>query len=235
MKCLRASLLLAAAEQHAVRHDGGHLAVGLEHGEHVLHEHQVGLLARLGHPDGEAAGILDVLLDVVLGEGRIGEHAVEAHQLAVLVLVLRAAEGVVLADVGVRDAVQEHVHLADGPDAAVALLAEEREVARVAAVLADVLARLDQHAARAAGRVVDAHAWLRVDELDQHADDIGRGVELAALLAGGVGEVLDQVLVGGAEQVGELEVLVAQRDLLEVLDEVRRACCRRACAGRSCG
>ena len=35
-------------------------------------------------------------------------------------------------------------------------------------------------------------------------------VELAALLARRVGELPDQVLVGGAEQVGELEVLVAQ-------------------------
>ena len=235
MKCLRASLLLAAAEQHAVGHDGGHLAVGLEHGQHVLDEHQVGLLALLRHPDGEAAGIFDVLLDVVLGEGRIGEHAVEALELAVLVHVLRAADGVLLADVGVGDAVQEHVHLADGPGGAVALLAEEREIARVAAALADVVARLDEHAARAAGGVVDAHAGLRLDDLDQRADDVGRRVELAGLLAGGVGEVLDQVFVGRAEQIGELEVLVAQRDLLEVLDEVRRACRRRACAGRSCG
>ncbi len=88
--------------------------------------------------------------------------------------------------------------------------------------LANVIARLDQHAARAAGRVVDAHAWLRLDDLDKRAHDIGRGVELARLLAGGVGEVLDQIFVGRAEQVGELEVLVAQRDLLEVLDEVRQ-------------
>ena len=90
----------------------------------------------------------------------------------------------------------------------------------IAAALADVVARLDQHAARAAGGVVDAHAGLRIDDLDQRAHHIGRGVELAGLLAGGVGEVLDQVFVGRAEQVGELEVLVAQRDLLEVLDEV---------------
>ena len=40
--------LLAAAEQHAVGHDGGDDAVGLEHGEHVLEEHEVGLLAALG-------------------------------------------------------------------------------------------------------------------------------------------------------------------------------------------
>jgi len=40
----------AAAEQHAVRHDGGGDAVGLEHGHHVLDEHEVGLLAALRGP-----------------------------------------------------------------------------------------------------------------------------------------------------------------------------------------
>ena len=42
-------LLRAAAEQHAVGHDGGHHAAGLADGEHVLGEHQVGLLARGRH------------------------------------------------------------------------------------------------------------------------------------------------------------------------------------------
>ena len=49
-----------------------------------------------------------------------------------------------------------------------------------------------------------------LDEPHHHPDDGARRVELAALLARRVGEVADQVLVGGAEQVGELEVLVAQ-------------------------
>ena len=99
---------------------------------------------------------------------------------------------------------------------------KKRDIVGIAAALANVLARLDQHAARTAGRVVDAHPRLRVDDFDEHADDLGGRVELAALLAGGVGEELDQVLVGRAEQVGKLEVLVAQRDLLEILDEVRQ-------------
>jgi hypothetical protein len=61
---------------------------------------------------------------------------------------------------------------------------------------------------------------LRRDDLDQSAHHIRRGVELACLLTGGIGKVFDQIFVGGAEQVGELEVLVAQRDLLEILDKV---------------
>lgn len=46
------------------------------------------------------------------------------------------------------------------------------------------------------------------------------GAELAGLLVGGVGVELDQIFTGDVEQVRKLEVLVAQRDLLEVLDEV---------------
>ena len=46
---LAAGFFLAAPEEDAVRHDHGQLAVALERGDHVLHEHQVGLLAALGH------------------------------------------------------------------------------------------------------------------------------------------------------------------------------------------
>ena len=186
----------------------------------MLHEHQVGLLAFSGIHHREAAGELHVFLDVVLAERRIGQHAVEAHQLAAFVQVLRLAQGVFLADVGMGDAVQQHVHLADGPGGAHLFLPVQRQLVGAATVLAQVVAHLDQHAAGAHGRVVDAHALLRVADLHAHAHHFGRGVELAGLLAGGVGEVFDQVLVGGAQQVGELEVLVLQRDLVEVLDEV---------------
>ena len=92
----------------------------------------------------------------------------------------------------------------------------------IAAALANIIARLNQHAARTAGRVVDTHPWLRVDDFDERADDLGRRVELPGLFARGIGKELDQVFVGGAEQVGELEVLVTQRNLLEILDEVRQ-------------
>ena len=60
----------------------------------------------------------------------------------------------------------------------------------------------------------------RLDEADHHPDDGARRVELAALLAGGVGELADEVLVRSAEQVGELEVFVAEPVLGEVDDQV---------------
>jgi hypothetical protein len=212
--------LLAAPEQHAVRHHRRHAAVALEHGQHVLNEHQIRLLALLGHEDLEALRPVHPLADVVLAERRVGEDAIEPHELAVLAPVLRGPDRILLPDVGRLDVVEDHVHLADGPGGADLLLARQNDVARVAAGVADVVACLDQHAARPGGRVVDRHAGLRVDDLDHGADDLGRGVELAGLLAGAVGEILDQVFVGGTEQVRELEVLVLERDLLEGLDEV---------------
>jgi hypothetical protein len=55
-------------------------------------------------------------------------------------------------------------------------------------------------------------SWARLglDQPRHHAHHRARGVELAALLAGGVGELADQVFVSRAQQVGELEVFVAQ-------------------------
>ena len=114
---------------------------------------------------------------------------------------------------------EQHVHLADGPRAQVLLLAVERQVARIASVALDVMRTLDQHAAGAGGRVADAHSFGRRQQLDDELDDHPRRVELAALLAGVVGELLDEVLVGAAEEVGLGHAVVAQRDLREVLDE----------------
>ena len=213
--------LLATTEQHTVGHDCGHFAVRLEHRKHVLDEHEVGLFAFFRQPDGEAAGVVDVLADVILRKRRIGQHPVEALEFAALRLVLRLAQSVLLADVGVRDAVQQHVHLADRPGGADGFLAEKREVTRIAATFADVVAGLNQHAAGSTGGVVNRHAGLGIYDLNQAADDIGRGVELAGLFAGRIGEEFDQVFVGGTEQVGKLEVFVAQWDFLKILDEIR--------------
>jgi hypothetical protein len=134
--------------------------------------------------------------------------------------VLGLGQGVLVAEIRAGDAVQQHVHLGDGPDRAGRLLAVEPEQAGVAALLLDVLLGEDEHTARAAAGVVHALVLLRLDQAHHHADHGTRGVELAALLAGGVGEVADQVLVGGTEKVGELEVVVAQAVGAEVDDQL---------------
>ena len=70
----------------------------------------------------------------------------------------------------------------------------------VAVVRLDELLGLDEHAARPAARVVDAAAG-RLQHLDEHPDDAGGRVELAAALALGAGELLQEVLVDLAQQV----------------------------------
>ncbi len=60
---------------------------------------------------------------------------------------------------------------------------------------------------------------LRIEDVHHQPHHGARRVELAGLLVGGVGELLDQVFVGLAEDVG-LRRLVAQRDAREVLDQV---------------
>ena len=210
----------AAPEQHAVRHDRGDDAVALEDGQHVLEEHQVGLLAALGGVAvAEPLGVGERGLVVVLAERRVGNHPVEPPQFSASD-VLGVGQGVVVPEVCVSDAMQQHVHLRDRPGGPVVLLPGEDEVGGVAAVVGHMVAGIDQHAARARARVVDRHALLWIHEAHHELDDRAGRVELTALLPGRVGEVTDQVLVGGAKQVGEFKVLVAQPILREVVDEV---------------
>ena len=193
----------------------------LEAGQHVLHKHEVGLLAGLGAPLAEAAGKFHVGAAVVLRKGRIGQHTVELAHLAVFQN-QRVLQGVAVFDGEAGDVVEDHVHVADRPDSAVGVLAVEGEVVRVLPLLLDVLMRLDEEAAGTDGGVVDLIARLRLGELHQQAHHLGRGVELAAFLARAVGKELDQVFVGRAEQVGELEVVVDQHEpgLVEMVQQV---------------
>lgn len=91
------------------------------------------------------------------------------------------------------------------------------------------------HATGAASRVIDGHTGPRIDDLDEAADDIGGGVELAGLFPSGDGEEFDEVFVGSVEQVGELEVLVAEGDIFEILDEVRQNVVIARCVQRASG
>ena len=176
---------------------------------------------RNAEPEPAVAVVLGhVAAPFVEAERRIGNHPVIQQQLP-LIYQLRVPDRVALLDPGVGQPVEQHVHLADGPGAEVLLLAVERQVARIAPVPLDVMGALDQHAARAGGRVADAHPFGRRQQLDDQLDDHPRRVELPALLARVVGELLDQVFVGAAEEVGLGHVIVAERDLREVLDQTR--------------
>ncbi len=85
----------------------------------------------------------------------------------------------------------------------------------------DELLALHEHAAAAAAGVVDA-TLVRRQHLDQHLDDAGRRVELAALLALGGGELAEEVFVDLAEQVlGAMTLAEADgRDQVDQLAEL---------------
>ena len=97
----------------------------IESGYHVLHEGKVAL--GLGwHAIVEppvAIALCHLIAPLVQRERRIGYNPVEEHQLAVNEE-LGLPDHVALADIGVWQAMQEHVHLADAPGADVLLLAE---------------------------------------------------------------------------------------------------------------
>ena len=145
------------AEEHAVGHDDRGASAGLEQPQEEREEEQLGLL-RLDD-------LLQVLGAVLVveraGEGRIGED--EGVLLLLAGVVLR--ERVAVADVGVFDAVQEHVHAADAEHGVVEVEAVEQVVVEVLAqlrvaedlrvVLAQVFAGGDEEAGGAAGGIAD--------------------------------------------------------------------------------
>src|SRR5437870_3139866 len=78
---------------------------------------------------------------------------------------------------------EKHVQAADGPRGGVVDLAAEAEIGGVAARLLDELAADDEHAARAAARVVHTHPRRGLEDAHHEPDDIAGCVEVAALFA----------------------------------------------------
>ena len=117
---------------------------------------------------------------------------------------------------------EEQVEFADGQRSQVALLAVERKVAKISALLPHVLGRVDKHPAGAGGGIADAHPLARLKQLNDEPHHRARRVELAALLAGVVREPVYQVLVGVAQNVATArrvlpQVRVAKVQVAEVV------------------
>lgn len=141
------------------------------------------------------------------------------HQLATF-NVLGFGQGVLVLQVGGADAVQQHIHLGDGPDRAVEFLPEQVGLAAVFAVLVDKFLGCYQHAAGATAGVVNIMLELWLDEPHHHPHHRARPIELAAFLARRIGKFANQVFVGRTQQVGELEVFIAQAMQAEMGDEL---------------
>ena len=215
--------LLAHTEQGTVRQDDGHAPGFGGHGlDHVLHE---GVVAALGgwHAGKVAAiGVAgpDFVAPFLQRERRIGDDAIEGGK-AVAEEECWIPQCVAANDLEVRRTVQEEIHAGDGGGGEVFLLAEELapERADIAPRFLHVVDGLQQHAAGAAGGVVNRIALARVEDVHHEPNDRARGVELAGLLVGDVGELLDQVFVGLAEDV-HLGMRVSQGNPGEVFDQV---------------
>src|SRR5437899_765867 len=80
---------------------------------------------------------------------------------------------------------------------------------------------LDEEAAGPDRGVVNLLARTRFDKLHQKAHHLAGRVKLAALLAGAVGKILNQVFVCGAKQIGKLEVVV-YKDKLRLIEMVEQ-------------
>ena len=130
-------------------------------------------------------------------------------------------ERVAVRDLGV-DPADGEVHLGQAPGRVVGLLAVDADVADAPGVRLDEPLALDEHAAAAAARVVDA-ALVRGEHLDEHADDVARRVELAALLALGGRELGEEVLVDAAQGVLGPIGRRTERDVRHEVDELAEA------------
>ena len=220
--------LRAAPEQDAVGHHDAHHALGVGHPEHVQQEGEVALgLRRDGAVAVEAVVRVagrEVVPPALEAEGRIGDHPVVGEEPSRRVHQARLGDDVAGLQTGGPEAVEQQVELADGQGPQVALLAVQRQVAEVSAVLPHVLGGVDEHPAGAGGGVADAHPLAGLEQLDDEAHHGARRVELAALLPGVVGEPVDQVLVGVAQDVSPAcrvlpQVLVAQVQAAEVVEQ----------------
>ena len=153
-------------------------------------------------------------------ERRIGEHEVGAQ---VGVEILGERVGRAVAEVGL-DAAEGEVHLGQLPGGVGELLAVDGDVGALAAVGLHELGGLHEHAAGAAGGVVDA-AVVGLEHLDQRLDDRARRVERAGVLAGLLaGELAEEVLVDAAEHVVAAVVVgLGEADRADQVDELAEA------------
>lgn len=76
-----------------------------------------------------------------------------------------------------------------------------------------------QHTATATGGVIHAVARLRVNQLNHQLHHGLWRIELAAFLTGVVGKLLDQILVGIAQHVSLIQVVIAQLVLVKMTQQ----------------
>src|SRR5438309_3476720 len=107
--------------------------------------------------------------------------------------------GLLFAEIGF-DAADGEVHHGEAAGSGVALLTVDADVAELAAVGFDEFFRLYKHAAGTAAGIVNA-AFVGGEHLDEESHDALRSIELAAFLALGAGEPVEEVFIDTTEDV----------------------------------
>ena len=214
--------LCTAAKQNTVGQHHAHASVGVQAGNHVLHKGKIAI--RFGR-----AAVFVAAVGVALGpdfmppfferKGRVGNNPVKGHKrLALAHQMLGVAQGIATQNIGVVNIVQKQVHLADGPCVQVHLLPEHAQRTRVAPLARNVVKGLQQHAARTAGGVVNAHVGFWLQNLHNKLYHLLGGVELAAFLARIVRKLGDQVFIAIAQHVWR-NIAAAQAVLVKMLKQ----------------
>ena len=207
---------IGRAEEHAIRHDNGGAATGLEHAQEERHEEQFGFLG------------LDDALEILgggfvieaAGEGRIGEDEGVFFRVVLIVF----GQRVLVADVWVFHAVEKHVHAADAEHGGIEVVAVEGGLVEAAAgggVLVDgfavvgveILGGGDEESGGAAGGIADLVLGRGGGHVHHQLDDVARAAELAVLP--GAGDFPEHVFVEVA-----LGVAVGHVDGIELVDDV---------------
>jgi hypothetical protein len=99
--------------------------------------------------------------------------------------------------------VKKQIHPGDGGRGQIFFLPEQFAPKRavVTVVGFNMVGGFEQHAAGATRRIVNGFALFGVEDIDHQAAPRAWGVKFTRLFVGGVGEFLDEVFVGLAEDV----------------------------------
>ena len=139
-------------------------------------------------------------------ERRIGKNVICLQR---RVLVIIECVGKNIAQVRIQ-ATDGKVHVRHLPRIRVCLLTVDTNLAQVSLVALDKLGALYKHTTASAARVIDS-ALVRLQNLYQRADNAGRRIELATILALQGSKLLQTVFVGSAQPVSYTHLMVTRK------------------------
>ena len=200
-----ANLSLAATltRKRTIRQHQTNLSVWSQMVNHVLHPRKVGVASWWQTILPAHIFLKRTLSPVAEIERRIGKNVICLQR---RVLVIIECVGKDIAQVRIQ-ATDGKVHVRHLPRIRVCLLTIDTNLAQVSLVALYKLGALHKHTTASAARVIDS-ALVRLQNLYQRADNTGRRIELATILALQGSKLLQTVFVGSAQQVFLLASIV---------------------------